>query len=525
MKLINQALKCNYTIGLVVMMSIILANHLSLKAQSSATNKPNIIIIKTDQHRFDLLGCMGNKVVKTPNIDRLAGKSFILTNEFTVTPICTPSRTSFFTGKYVIRTGNVINNEQYHLQPDDWSFIDPLKNAGYVIGLAGKNHTFSEGFFKKYFDYREESTHFGKMHGDITEEDENVVKYLTKDSRPGYEKSKMLLEGLVDGPMPFKKEDCPAYRIGDDGVKFLEENKDKPFFLHFSFGDPHWPTVAPEPFYSMYNPDSLVLPEENFDWKGHPFKHFVQSQANGYDHYSHKEKARILATYYAQISFVDASIGRFLDKLESLDLMKNTIIVFTSDHGDFGGNYGMVAKTGGFQESLIRIPGIVYLPNMKGNGKKIEAQISNIDVMPTVFDYLGKSYPKEVQGKSFLKVLSGEKQTHRDVIFSEVGTLDTPPPAVPREQYKQYAAERAKKDGMFWFIDYTTKGRSVMIRKGDWKYTYNTGDLSELYNFKKDPLELHNLIDNPKYAAIQKELNSELIAWLLVAPIENVRGK
>ncbi len=494
-------------------------------AQEKKTTKPNIIIIKTDQHRFDLLGCIGNKTVKTPNLDKLAGRAFLLKNEFTVAPICTPSRTSFFTGKYIIRTGNVFNGDEHHLQPDDWSFIEPLKKAGYIIGLAGKNHTFSEGFFNKYFDYREESSHFGKIHGEISKEDKEVRTYLTKDSRKGFEKSKMLLEGLVDGPMPFPKEVCPAYRTAIDGVNFLDKYHDKPFFLHFSFGDPHWPTVAPEPYYSMYNPDSLTLPEENFNWKGHPFKHFVQSQAAGYDHYNHQEKARILATYYAQISFVDACIGLLLDKLDSFGLMKNTIIVFTSDHGDFGGNYGMVAKTGGFQESLIRIPGIVYLPKLEGKGKAVDALISNIDVMPTVYDYLGMAYPKQVQGKSFLGVLQGKNTSHRDVIFSEVGTIDTPPPAMPREQYKQYAAERAKKDGMFWFIDYTTKGRSVMIRKGDWKYTYNTGDLSELYNFKKDPLELNNLIDKPKYAAVQKALNSELIAWLLAAPVENIRMK
>ncbi len=488
-----------------------------------AQNLQNIIIIETDQQRFDLLGYMGNKIVKTPNIDRLATKSFILTNQFTVSPICTPSRTSFFTGKYVIRTGNVINSENYHLQPNDWSFIDPLKKAGYAIGLAGKNHTFSESFFKKYFDYREETSHFGKTHGSITEDDKIIVNYLTQDNRPGYEKSKMLLEGLVEGPIPFKKEDCPAYRTADDGIKFLEDFNGRPFFLYFSFGDPHWPTIAPEPYYSMYNPDSLELPEEDFNWVGHPFKHFVQSKVNGYDHYTHFEKARILATYYAQISFVDASIGRLLDKLETMDLMKNTIIVFTSDHGDFAGNYGMVAKTGGFQESLIRIPGLVYLPNMKGNGKKIDVQISNIDVMPTIFEYIRKNYPKDVQGKSFLDVLTGKNDKHRDVIFSEVGTLDMPPPAVPVSQFKKYADERAKKDGMFWFIDYTTKGRSIMIRKNDWKYIYNTGDLSELYNFKNDPLELNNLIDNPKFSDIQKDLNSQLINWLLVAPIENIR--
>ena len=102
----------------IVVAFILLVTSLVGFAQNEGVVKPNIIIIKTDQHRFDLLGCMGNKVVKTPNIDRLASKSFVLTNEFTVTPICTPSRTSFFTGKYVIRTGNVINTENYHLQPE-----------------------------------------------------------------------------------------------------------------------------------------------------------------------------------------------------------------------------------------------------------------------------------------------------------------------------------------------------------------------------------------------------------------------
>jgi arylsulfatase A-like enzyme len=143
--------------------------------------------------------------------------------------------------------------------------------------------------------------------------------------------------------------------------------------------------------------------------------------------------------------------------------------------------------------------------------------------MPTVFDYIGKSYPKQVQGKSFLNVLKGKKETHRDVIFSEVGRVETPPPTIPRDKYKAYSEKRAKDEGMFWFIDYTTKGRSVMIRKGDWKYNFYTGDINELYNLKVDPLELNNLIDKPKYAAIQKELNTQLIEWLLVAPVENIR--
>lgn len=480
----------------------------------------NIIIIKVDQLRWDFLGCMGHKVVKTPNIDKFAKDGYVLDNEFTVSTLCVPSRTSFFTGKYVHRTAKTSNAPEEHMQLKDWSFIEPLYEMGYTVGHAGKNHTFSNEYFEKYFSYREESTHHGKKVGTITDDDKKVKAYLRKDPRDGYENATMMLGGLIPGPMPFAAEKCPTYRIAEDGIKFVEDNKDKPFVLHYAFGDPHWPTVVPDPYYSMYDPEDMELEAFPIEWKGRPFKHFTQSKALGFDKYSVKELKRILATYCGQISYVDAAVGMMIDKLKELGLYEDSVIMFTADHGDYGGRYGIIEKTGSFHEVLVRIPGIIKLPGMKGD-KHIEAQISNIDVLPTIFDYLGFVYPLDVQGESFLGVLKGEKEEHRETIFSEVGQANMPPAPIAYENYDAYNAERSKKNP-FWFCEYTTRGRMVMIRKKDWKYMYYTGDTNELYDLKNDPLEMHNLVDDPKYAKKKAELKNELIEWLLKEPVLGV---
>ena len=498
-----------------IILSLTAAAPLVMHAQ-----KPiNVVIIMDDQHRYDFAGYMGHPIIKTPNLDKLAAEGKAFENAYCVSPISVPSRTSIFTGKYVHRTGKVFNDNQ--LKENEWTFVEPLKAKGYTIGIAGKNHCFDDAYLAKNFDYWEETGHFGRIHGTITDADKKVNAYLRKDPRPGFEKSKMLLEGLVPGPMPFRQEQCPTYRIAEDGIQFLEQNKEKPFMLYFSFGDPHWPTVVPEPYYSMYNPKDVTMAHPEFDWKGAPFKHFVQTQAVGINNYTDAEKRRVIATYYGQITFVDHAIGMFLNKLKELGLDKNTIVVFMSDHGDWGGNYGIIAKTGGFQETLIRVPMIVKIPGMTDH-KHVKAQVSNIDVLPTVFDYLGITFPRNVQGKSFLKVLNGEKSEHRNVIFAEVGDAKTQPPTMDKKTFEEVRKKREKEEGMFWFIDYTTKGRSMMVRRDNWKYVFNTGFVNELYDLKNDPYEMHNLIDNPKYKDKQAALSRELIEWLLREPVTNI---
>jgi arylsulfatase A-like enzyme len=472
----------------------------------------NLVVIKADQLRFDALGCMGNSMVKTPNIDSLASESFVFENAFCVSPLCVPSRVAFFTGQYPHKTACTGNGMECHISSEQFSFIPLLKEAGYTLGLAGKNHAFQDDLFDDYFDCREEYSHHKKTHGKISESDKAVELYRSHDKRENAKRS--LLGGLIEEAEPFSEEQCMTHRIVEDGIEFIDKYKENPFFLHLSFPDPHWPNVACEPYFSMYDPKDVELEALEINWENHPFAHYVQSQALGFADYTQDEIKKILAVYYGQISFIDKEIGKLLKHLDEKNLRDDTIIVFTSDHGDFGGRYGIIEKTKAFYEPLLRVPLIIHLP---GNEKKsrISAQVSNIDVMPTLFDVMGIETPSVVQGKSFLEILDNPSGVFRNEVFAELGSLKNPPPPMPFDAYKSYAQKRSEEEGLFWFIDYTVNGRAAMIRKDDWKYCYYTGDKEELYDLKNDPLELRNLAYEKNNQEEFNKLKNRLMEWLL----------
>ena len=478
----------------------------------------NVILIKTDQQRFDTLSCMGNQEIRTPNIDRLARRGTLFRNAFCCTPICVPSRVSFFTGQYVHRTQCTSNAPEHHIKPGDWSFLEALRESDYALGLAGKNHAFQDSYLEQHFSYREEYGHWGKTHGDLTEADKAVSRWLRSKDGPGKRlPDGRLMEGLVDTPLPFDAAECPTWRIAQDAIRFVDQTGNRPFFLHCSFPDPHFPNTVCEPYYSMYPPENLELENPDMDWSGRPFAHFVQSQSSGFDTYTEDERKKILSAYYGQIHFIDEAVGALIDAVEERGLSEKTIFVFTSDHGDFAGRYGLIGKTKGFHEALIRIPLVIAIPNEKQVSES-HAEISNIDVMPTLAEVLGLKQPDSVQGRSFLRVIRGEANTHRRAIFAEVGEPRPPPPLIPIDEFSAYNCRRQEDDGVFWFIEYTTRGRAAMIRKDGWKYCYYTGDQEELYHVEDDPAELTNLASVDEHAEMRDNLKSALLEWALSEP-------
>ncbi len=463
----------------------------------------------TDEQRHDSLRCLGNEVLQTPHLDELAKYSTTFTHTFCASPICVPSRVSFYTGQYVNRNGAVSNAPDSHITLGQTSLVEVLKEQGYTIGLAGKNHTFSEDYMDRWFDYREEYFHFGKTHGTFTDSDRAVVDYLKDKS----------LEGLIDGPVPFDESEWINQRIADDGIRFLESNTENPFFLYYSFPDPHWPNVVCEPYYSMYDgvgPEDLEVMEMN--WEGHPFKHFVQSQVNGFDTYTPEQRARILATYYGQISSMDAAVGRLMEKLRELSMLEDTMIVYTADHGNFGGRYGLLGKTGGFFDALVRIPMMVHVPGQV-TASTSDAEINNIDVAPTILESLKIEIPSRMQGVSFLPVLEGKSDTHRSEIYSEVGAPDLPPDPVAHRDFAQLHTQMSKDRGWQWFCDYVGKGRAAMLRKDGWKYCRYVNDLEELYDLTADPMEINNLAEHPDSQPKKEELRERLFDWLMTVPV------
>lgn len=474
--------------------------------------KPNIIIIKTDDQRWSSLGVYGDPIVKTPQIDELAEEGMRFENAFTVAVLCTPSRTSFFSGKYASTNRAFDNSEESMIGGEEFSFIQTLKEAGYKIGLSGKNHTFTKEYAEKWFDFFEEYSPWGKHIGTLSEADKEIRKYRTTAGAPS-RLGNLLLEGLIDYPEPFEEEICMTARIGDDAITFVEENRNHPFFLHMSFPAPHWPNFVCEPYFSMYMDqlDEISLAGmDEIDWDSHPFAHFVQSQATGFDNYTKEERRKILAIMYGQITFIDKSVGRLMEALRKQGIYDETLVVFTSDQGCFGGQFGLPSKTKGFYESLIRVPFILKLPGDHQRGRVTSAQISNIDVMPTLLEYAGIQVPEALDGKSFLSVLLDGKDVHRTEVYAEVGRPAMPPAPFSKEQFAAYNAYRSHTDG-FWFIDYTTRGRCAMIREDGWKYCYYNGDMEELYYFEKDTLELENLAYHPAHQERKEAMREKLM--------------
>ena len=484
-------------------------------AESSKTGRPNIVVIMTDDQRWDSLGCYGNKVVKTPNIDELAKEGTRFENAFTVTVLCCPSRTSFFTGQYASRNKCYNNSKNSQIGVGQVSFIEPLKKAGYQIGLAGKNHTFQRDYAKKWLDSFAEYSPWGKGEeeeaGSLNPSDKAVRDFLTT-SGPKSSLGNKLLEGLIDFPEPFPEAQTITARIADDAIAFADQNKDKPFFLHMAFPAPHWPNIVCEPYFSMYKKqlDQISLAGmDEINWDNHPFAHYVQSQCAGFDTMSKEDRRKLLAVIYGQISFIDKSVGRLVAALKEKGLYDNTVIVFTSDQGCLGGQFGLPCKTKGFYESLIRIPFIIKMPGDKQLGRVTPAQISNIDVMPTLLQYAGVKFDEKIDGQPFLPVLTKHQDAHRTVIYSEVGTPGQPPPPIPKTDYPAYNKKRSA-DDMFWFIEYTTRGRCAMIRENGWKYCFYNGDMEELYDYAHDPLELTNLATDPKQKARKESMKKKL---------------
>lgn len=483
----------------------------------------NVLLILVDEWRHDTLSVAGHPVVRTPAIDALAARGTRFTEAYCASPLCVPSRVSMFTGQYVNRHGGCGNGHADHIRPEQDTLIHHLHAAGYRCGQAGKNHTFQDGVFERYFCSRDEYMHWGKTHGEIRDSDRAVRAFREHDTRDYFSKlsfssNALMGEGLIPTPEPFPAAQCPTARIAEDGIRFLEQHQDGPFCLHLSFPDPHWPNLLCEPWFSQYDPMTLPpLEAWPMDWDGHPFKHFVQSRACEYDRYSEAERRRILATYYGQCSYIDDAVGQVLIRLHQLGLDQNTLIVFAADHGNFAGRYGLIGKTGGFYDALVRIPCIIAGPGLPA-GRVASGAISNIDLAPTLLDLLQLPALPAAQGRSFLPLLRGETESHRDAIFAEVGAPKYPPPPLDRATYDAYNRARCARDGWFWFVEYASHGRAAMIRTEGWKYAFNTNDLDELYHVAEDPLELHNRASDPTCTARRQQLRDRLMEWLLTAP-------
>jgi arylsulfatase A-like enzyme len=425
-------------------------------------NRPNIVIIMADQWNAQSLGYAGNTDVKTPNLDKLSSRSVVLKTAVSVMPVCSPARASLLTGQYPLTHGVFYNDRP--LRNEALTLAEIYKNAGYATAYIGKWHVNGQENFEKQFGARNRAVPKARRQGF----DYWKAREVTHD----YNHSFYFDENDV-------QHDWPGYDVfpqTDSAIHFIDQNKAKPFLLFLSWGPPHDPYLtAPEEYRKLYQPENLKLRPNVPD--------------------SLKAKARKdLAGYYAHCTALDKSAGDLLAALKRAGVEKNTIVVFTSDHGDMLYSQGKIRKQKPWDESIL-VPLIVHYPaKLGGEKRELTMPFSNIDILPTLLGLTGMKIPDSVEGKNYAAVLEGKQKPTGD----EAALIQLPVPFHENNFLnggKEYRAVRTKQ---FTYV------RDL---NGPWL----------LYDNAKDPYQLKNLIGVPAYAATQVNLEKTLRAKLAEA--------
>ncbi len=437
--------------------------------------KPNILFIMDDQHNARCLSCEGHPDVKTPNLDRLAEGGVRFTRAFAQSAICTPSRVSFFTGQY-LSTHGVFGNSGW-LPPETLSLAYYLKErAGYQTGAVGKLHL--PRWETDGLDYKRVCDSADVNPGEKTD----YQLYLEKHGLGRYYRDFKNHEHFMAYISPIPEKHCLERWTADRAIEFIENrDPEKPFFLWLSFERPHSPHSPPPEKIGLYNPEKIKLPEKRSDY----FYGKVYRSRPGVeniwhiDHSGEETFRKALSYYYTLITLIDENIGRVIEKLEKEDLLDETIIIFTSDHGDFAGEHGAIGKNMPTYDCLYRIPFIWFWKGRFLAGKVDNRLVESVDLFPTLCELIGIPIPPQVQGES----LAGALTTPAGGPFREAVFFETPfVKTVRTERYKLSFYFKERMDG-------------------------------ELYDLIKDPEERNNLFHNPEMAKVREDLLQRLLSW------------
>lgn len=424
--------------------------------------KPNIVIILADQWNAQSLGYAGNTDVKTPNLDRLAERSVVFNTAVSVMPVCSPARASLLTGRYPLTHGVFYNDRP--LRDEALTLAEIYKQAGYATGYIGKWHVNGQASYEKQFAARNRAVPRDRRQGfdywkarEVTHDYNSSFYFDENDVRhewPGYD----------------------AFPQTDSAISFIDRNKKNQFLLVLSWGPPHDPYLtAPEAYRKMYDAEKLKLRPNVPD--------------------SLKARARRdLAGYYAHCTALDKSAGDLLAALKKAGVEENTILLFTSDHGDMLYSQGKVRKQKPWDESVL-VPLLVHYPAGLGEAKRtLSLPFSNVDILPTLLGMSGMKVPASVQGTNYAAVLAGKQKPTGD----EAALIQVPVPFHENNFLnggKEYRGIRTKQ--------YTY----VRDLKGPWL----------LYDNAKDPYQLNNLIGLREYLPLQAKLEKALLAKLTEA--------
>jgi len=446
---------------------------------SQEKSRPNVIIVITDDQGYGDLGITGNPHVRTPRIDAFASES-IRFNNFYVSPVCAPTRSSLMTGRYSLRTGiRDTYNGGAIMASNEVTIAEMLKQADYKSGIFGKWHL-GDNYPSRPSDqgFDESLIHLSGGMGQVGD----ITTYFKKD------------RSYFD-PVLWHNNKKEAYTgycsdiFTEEAINFIEENKDSPFFCYLAFNAPHTPLQVPKKYYDQYKD---IDPSTGFEDDGRPLAPMTEKD---------KEDARKV---YAMVTNIDDNFGKVLKKLDDLNIADNTIIIFMTDNGPQQTRYvgGMRGRKGDVYQGGVRVPFYMRYPSSFEKNKDIETTATHIDVLPTLAQLCNVELPNEtlIDGKNLLPLINNEKVdwADRSLFF-------------------------------YWTRRYPELYYNMSLLKGDYKLVgktnYNaTMDDFELFNLKNDPYEQHNIVLDKKIIA--KRLKEELdVTYNELIASENLNNK
>jgi choline-sulfatase len=434
----------------------------------SVKKETNVVYIISDQHNKHMLGCYGNDMVKTPNLDRLAEEGMRFENAYCNSPVCVPSRSSMVTGKYIHDGGFWDNAQAYGGECP--SFATRLYEQGYPVTAIGKMHLESDTPMTGFKDQRI-PLHMVNGEGDVY----GCIRNKTI-TRPQFRKT---LDSAGAGENDYTRYDRAIAKYAASYLK--EETKDlqKPFVLYVGFVSPHFPLTVPQKYLDMYEDVNLMelVQSKSTEWPSHPVLDDYRRYCN-MEEVSPQIAKNALKTYCAMCSFLDEQVGVVLDAIKDAGLESSTRIIYTSDHGDTMGEHGLFYKSTMYEGS-VGIPLLISGPDIPAKAVN-KAPCSLIDIFPTLLECVGARPSVEDSSLPGISLLSLDSEANYErPIFSEY------------HNFGIYTGE-------------------FMIRVGDYKYVYYVQERPQLFNLKHDCNELHDLAMDETYQSIIEKMDIAL---------------
>jgi arylsulfatase A-like enzyme len=494
------------------------------------TKLRNILFIMYDQLRFDYLGCTGHPTLKTPNFDRLAALGVTFERTYVQSPVCGASRMSFYTGRYVDSHGAAWNN--FPLKVGEMTLGDHLRGLGVESWLIGKTHMKADAAGMARLGLAPDSVigaRVAECGFDVWTRDDGLWAegpdgfYDSRRSpynewlkakcyaspNPWHDNANSGTDDAGDfasgwllqsarHPANIDERDSETPWLTDRAIDFLDSRADQaPWLCHLSFIKPHWPYVVPAPYHDLYGPADVIPARKHPAERANPHPVYGAFMANPIGRAFARDEVRetVIPAYMGLIAQCDAELGRLLDHLEATGRMQDTMIVVTSDHGDYLGDHWLGEKDL-FHDPSVRVPLIVYHPACDSTrGTRCGAMVESIDLAATFVDALGAEVPGHIlEGRSLLPWLRGDTPDWRDVVISE---------------YDYSATVMAGQLGIA-----PKDARLVMVHDGRFKMMHCEGGLPPmLFDLHTDPDEFHDLGRDPAHEGTRARLYQALADW------------